>query len=72
MAKTLTIRIPDDMRRSLEKISRTEKVPLSDLVRESIRRFVAVRRFRQLRSQTLPYAEAEGLLTDEDVFGAVS
>jgi hypothetical protein len=40
----------------------------SDLVRESIRRYAAVYRFRQLRKRVLPFAEAQGLLTDEDVF----
>jgi hypothetical protein len=29
---------------------------------------VAVARFRELRSKILPFAEAQGLLTDEDVF----
>jgi hypothetical protein len=33
---------------------------------------VAVARFRELRARTLPLAEAQGLLTDEDVFRAVS
>jgi hypothetical protein len=33
---------------------------------------VAVARFRELRSKTLPFAEAQGLLADEDVFEAVS
>lgn len=41
---------------------------LSDLIRESIRRYAAAHRFRKLRKRILPFAEAEGLLTDEDVF----
>ena len=46
--------------------------PLSEIVRESVRRYVAVRRFRRLRNKVLPFAEAQGLLTDEDVFKAFS
>lgn len=69
---TLTIRIPDDLRADLQEISTRQKVPVSDLVRESIRRYVAVERFRSLRRRTLPFAEAQGLLTDEDVFRAIS
>jgi hypothetical protein len=49
-------------------ISKAEDKPLSDVVRESLRRYVALQRFRQLRKKTLPFAEAQGLLTDEDVF----
>jgi hypothetical protein len=31
-----------------------------------------VNRFRELRRKVLPFAEAQGLVTDEDVFRAVS
>jgi predicted transcriptional regulator len=69
---TLTVRIPDRLRRDLEKLSRKENRPLSDLVRDSLRRYVAVETFRAVRKATLPFAEAQGFLTDEDVFKVVS
>ena len=69
---TLTIRIPDELKAELQEISSREHVPVSDLVRESIRRYVAAQRFKSLRKRTLPFAEAQGLLTDEDVFRAIS
>ena len=68
---TLTIRIPDDLRAELQELSSRQSVPVSDLVRKSIRRYVAIERFRALRKRTLPFAEAQGLLTDEDVFRAI-
>ena len=71
MDKTLNIRIPRDIRAELTALSKEEKKPLSDLVRESLREFLVVRRFRRLRSKALPFAEAQGLLTDEDVFKAL-
>ena len=69
---TLTVRIPDDLRRDLRKLCREEGVAVSDVVRESLRRYLAAERFRALRQRTLPFAEAQGFLTDEDVFKAVS
>jgi predicted transcriptional regulator len=69
---TLTVRIPDELRADLQEISSRQSVPVSHLVRESIRRYVAIERFRALRKRTLPFAEAQGLLTDEDVFRAIS
>jgi len=69
---TLTIRLPDDLRGDLDKLSEELSKPVSDIVRESIRRYVAVERFRSLRKKTLPFAEAQGYLTDEDVFKAIS
>lgn len=68
---TLTIRIPDKMRRELKSLSKTENKAVSDIVRESIRRHVALERFRALRKTVLPYAEAQGLLTDDDVLRAL-
>ena len=55
---TLTVRIPDELRADLQEISSRQSVPVSDLVRESIRRYVAIERFRALRKRTLPFAEA--------------
>lgn len=68
MNRVLNIRIPDDLRSELMALSREEHVPFSSLIRESLREFLAVRRFRRLRAKVLPFAEAQGLLTDEDVF----
>ena len=68
MNRPITVRIPDDLREVLEGISRSENKPVSDVVRESIRKYVSVYRFRNLRSRVLPFAEAQGLLTDEDIF----
>ncbi len=72
MNQTLTIRIPDDLRAELQELSRNENKPVSDIVRESLNRYLAIYRFRRLRNMTLPFAEAQGILTDEDVFSIVS
>jgi predicted transcriptional regulator len=69
---TLTIRLPEDLRDDLQKLSEEQRKPVSDIVRESIRRYVAVEKFRSLRKKVLPFAEAQGFLTDEDVFNAIS
>jgi predicted transcriptional regulator len=69
---TLTIRLPDDLRADLEALSTAEHKAVGDIVRESIRRYVAIQRVRALRKKVVPFAEAQGLITDEDVFRAVS
>ena len=69
---TVTIRLPKELRRQLQKLSKAESRPVSDLVRESIQRYVSMQKFRALRRSVLPFAEAEGLLTDEDVFSRIS
>lgn len=72
MKPTLTIRLPQDLRAELEAISREDDRPVSDIVRESLRRYIAIRQFRRLRGKVLPFAEAQGFLSDEDVFRALS
>jgi predicted transcriptional regulator len=72
MKQAVTVRLPDDLRKELQQISETEAKPVSDLVRESIQRYVSIYNFRRLRNTILPFAEAQGILTDEDVFRSIS
>ena len=72
MKQTMTIRISDELREELQEISRAEGKPVSDLVRESLQRYIAIYRFRKLRNMVLPFAEAQGILTDEDVYKVIS
>jgi predicted transcriptional regulator len=69
---TLTIRLPETLKTDLDNISREENKTVSDIVRESLRRYIAVERFRSVRRKILPFAEAQGMLTDDDVFKALS
>jgi predicted transcriptional regulator len=72
MKQTITIRIPGSMREELLEISKDQDKPVSDLVRESLRKYIAIQRFRKLRNMVLPFAEAQGILTDEDLFNQIS
>jgi predicted transcriptional regulator len=72
MKQAVTVRLPDDLRKELQQISEAEAKPVSDLVRESIKRYVSIYNFRRLRNTILPFAEAQGILTDEDVFRSIS
>lgn len=68
----MTVRIPDDLRKDLKEISKKEGIPVSDLVRESLKKYVLLYRFRKLRKMVLPFAEAHGILMDEDVYKMIS
>jgi predicted DNA-binding protein len=72
MKQCLTIRIPDDLRQELQEISKAESKPVSDLVRESIQKYISIYRFHQIRSEVLPFAKKQGIFTDEDIFKLVS
>lgn len=69
---TMTIRLPERLRDEVQRLGKSEHKAVSDIVRESLRRHVAAQRFRAVRRKVLPFAEAQGLVTDEDVFKALS
>jgi len=62
------MRIDDRMETELTKLAEATHRTKSDLAREMLRRQIAIRRFQDLRAKAVPYAEAAGYLTDEDVF----
>jgi len=68
----LSIRIPEELKKELREFCEQQDRPVSEVVRDSLRRYLAVEQFRALRRKTLPFAEAQGILTDEDVFRIVS
>ncbi|MFA6291148.1 MAG: ribbon-helix-helix protein, CopG family [Victivallales bacterium] len=69
---TLTIRLSDSLKSELDQLSQLEHKAASDIVRESLRRYIATEKFRSIRKKILPFAEAQGLLTDEDIFKTLS
>ena len=68
----VTIRIEPDLQKLLDKVCKQSGRTRSDIVRDSLKRQLSIIRFEQLRRQVLPFAEARGYLTDEDVFRDVS
>lgn len=71
-SSTITIRLDDQLERELDRACARTGRTRSDLARDALRRQLALLRFERLRNRALPLAEAQGLLTDEDVFRDVS
>jgi metal-responsive CopG/Arc/MetJ family transcriptional regulator len=72
MRESISISLPAELKADLDRFTEAEGVSRSDLFREALREYLFVRRFRALRRELMPYAEAQGLFTDEDVFRAFS
>jgi metal-responsive CopG/Arc/MetJ family transcriptional regulator len=68
----LTIRLDRDLERQLARLARRTGRSRSELVRDALRRQLALAEFRELRQRIMPLAEARGYLTDDDVFRDVS
>jgi predicted transcriptional regulator len=69
---TLTIRLDKELEELLSKASRRTGKNRSEIAREALRRQVRLETFEELRKRIMPFAEACGYLTDEDLFRDVS
>jgi predicted transcriptional regulator len=65
---TLTLRVPDDLDKALERQSAALGISKSDFAREALKRYLRVAEFRTLRSRFVARAQAGGINTDDDVF----
>ncbi|MBM3700884.1 MAG: CopG family transcriptional regulator [Actinobacteria bacterium] len=68
MEKIITIRIPDELDIELIRISKEQDRPVSSLVRDSLKQYIKIYRFRRLREKLMPFAEALFIITDEDIY----
>jgi predicted transcriptional regulator len=68
----LTIRLDPDLERRLERAARRSGRTRSEFVRDALRRQLALDQLEDLRRRIMPFAEAQGYLTDEDVYRDVS
>jgi metal-responsive CopG/Arc/MetJ family transcriptional regulator len=72
MRESISISLPSDLKAQVDRFTEAEGISRSDLVREALRTYLFAQRLRSLRKDLMPYAEARGIYTDEDVFREVS
>jgi predicted transcriptional regulator len=69
---SLTIRLDESLEALLRKASRATGRSRSEVARDALRRQLGILEFESLRRRIMPFAEARGFLTDEDVFESIS
>jgi len=72
MASPITIKLSDKLEEELNAAVKAEKISKDEIIKDALARYLAIKHFRQIRKKVLPFAEAQGLLTDEDVFQTIS
>jgi metal-responsive CopG/Arc/MetJ family transcriptional regulator len=70
--KAVTVSLPEPLAEELDAVSREAGTSRSEIVREALKRYFALREYRALRAELMIEAEAKGIITDEDVFDQVS
>lgn len=69
---TLTIRLDKELEAHLRQASERSGKSRSDIARDALKRQLQLEQFEALRKRIMPFAEARGYLTDEDVFADIS
>ncbi|MBU1337545.1 MAG: ribbon-helix-helix domain-containing protein [Acidobacteria bacterium] len=69
---SLTIRLDKELEDMLNKISRQSGRTRSEIARDALRRQLRLASFEEIRKRMMPFAEARGYLTDEDIFSKIS
>jgi predicted transcriptional regulator len=69
---SLTIRLDKELERLLSKASKRSGKNRSEIARDALRRQLRLEQFEELRKRIMPFAEARGYLTDEDIFSEIS
>jgi predicted transcriptional regulator len=69
---TLTLRLDKDLDALLARASKRSGKNRSEIAREALRRQLRLEQFEEFRKRVMPFAEARGFLTDDDVFSQVS
>jgi len=64
--------LDDDLNRLLGKASQQTGRSRSEVARDALRRQLRLTQFETIRRRMMPFAEARGFLTDEDVFATIS
>jgi len=68
----VTIRLDPKLEELLDEVCRETGQSRSEVVREALRRQLTLRLFEEARRKVIPFAEAQGIYTDEDVFRLMS
>ena len=69
---TITLRLDKELDDMLTKVSKQSGKNKSEIAREALRRQLRLQQFEELRKRIMPFAEARGYLTDEEIFADIS
>ena len=72
MRTVLSVSLPEKVAAELEAVAKAMGRNRSDIVKESLGLFLWETKFRNMKKKLSPKAKAAGVVTEEDVFKAIS
>ncbi len=68
----LAIELDDQLANELRQVAESLQTSEVDLVRKAVDTYLRQQRMDQIRAEMQPYAEAAGLLTEDDIYKEIS
>lgn len=72
MRNVLSISINDDMKNKLDRFMDRENTSRSEIVKRALAQYFYMNEMENLRKDLRPYAEKQGVFSEEDVFNTIS
>lgn len=72
MRTVISVSLPEEMASKLNKVAKESGMAKSEIIKESLRAYLWKGRFKGLKKNLVRKAKRAGIVTDEDVFKAVS
>ena len=72
MSNTITVRLDEKLVQKLDHVAERTGRTKSDVIRDALRRQLAIAILDEVREELVPVAEKHGWYTDEDVFRDIS
>lgn len=72
MQATINISLSKEVRAALEDMTRTEKIPVEEVINEAVKQYLFFRKLTLLRERLVSKAQAMGIASEEDVFNLIS
>ena len=70
MRETVTVSIPEEIKKQVDKIVVQEGTTRSSIIKESLQDYLFIRQFRSLRKKMM--GKSSRVYTDQDIFDRVS
>ncbi len=72
MSTALSVRVEDDVYKSLDMFAQKSKIQKNDIINNALRQYLHLQEVRNIRQDLNPFAEAQGFHNEDDLLNSIS
>ena len=72
MSTALSVRVEDDVFKSLNMFAQKSKIQKNDIINNALRQYLYLQEVRNIRQDLKPFAEAQGFYNEDDLLNSIS